>query len=436
MKYIRNFVVDSNITSLGGTIKYTLTGDQDAVFSLTVKKSNGNLYNFSTGAFSATTTSQSRLYNQYISRVYRGLINIPAASSGETYTIDLFAEPHFETRLSGFSGQNNIHFSQTVSQSKDVYVRLGLASDQDSDKFNKLYNGSSSATYASVTGSSDNADNKQATVDLSVSDEDDLSGSGSQFLGYKVTAPSSTNKNPTISDSLQPRDSDFYTEVTGQTNGSGTDSTSMIVDDISNLVVDMSLVDIADSSDEEQSGTLGVLTYPKITAINPATKTLTLSAAPDWGDNKAVKFRAYGRDLIKKSSGVEFNSEGFKFSVTDSENNLTGSNLNGQVRVNGAVSGSTSIATDYANGYSVGSKLIGGDITTTSSANVITAIHASGTPITVTGNQTLADNVLLYVYGSTMFIKVTGTLEVTKFGTADTVIYLDIDRAFVLGTTS
>ena len=166
------------------------------------------------------------------------------------------------------------------------------------------------------------------------------------------------------------------------------------------------------------------------------TKTLTLSAAPDWGDDKAVKFRAYGKDLIKKSSGVEFNSEGFKFSVTDSSDNLTGVNLNGQVRVNGAVSGSTSIATDYATGYSVGSKLIGGDITTTSSANVITAIHASGTPITVTGNQTLADNVLLYVYGSTMFIKVTGTLEVTKFGIADTVIYLDIDRAFVLGTTS
>ena len=86
----------------------------------------------------------------------------------------------------------------------------------------------------------------------------------------------------------------------------GTDSTSMILDSIDGLVVGMSLVSIADSSDLEQSGTLGVLTYPTITAIDIDAKTITLSAAPDWGDDKAVVFRAYGSDLISQSTGGSF----------------------------------------------------------------------------------------------------------------------------------
>ena len=40
-------------------------------------------------------------------------------------------------------------------------------------------------------------------------------------------------------------------------------------------------------------------------------------------------------------------------------------------------------------GVSVGSKIIGAEVSHTSNANLKTAVHASGTPITVTGNQTL-----------------------------------------------
>ena len=107
---------------------------------------------------------------------------------------------------------------------------------------------------------------------------------------------------------------------------------------------------------------------------------------------------------------------------------------NGLIKINGAVSGSTSITVDALSGASVGSKIIGGEVSTTSNANVITAIHSSGTPITVTGNQTLSDNTTLAVYGSALYMRVSGSMTVTKLGSADQVIYLDIDKGFVLGT--
>jgi hypothetical protein len=238
-----------------------------------------------------------------------------------------------------------------------------------------------------------------------------------------------------LNDDLQPQDGDFYTKVTTQTDGSGTDSTSMVVDSVDNLVIGMSLVSIADSSDLEQSGTLGVLTYPTITAIDSGSKTLTLSAAPDWGDDKAVVFRAYGSDLISKSTGAVFSFD-LKVTPTGSDGALNAIDNYGKITVNGDVSGSTSIAIDNISGVSVGSKIIGAEVSQTSNANLITAVHASGTPITVTGNQTLADNTKLSVYGSSSYARIDGTISVKQFPAADTDVYYDIDRAFILATNS
>ena len=40
------------------------------------------------------------------------------------------------------------------------------------------------------------------------------------------------------------------------------------------------------------------------------------------------------------------------------------------------------------------------------------------------------------VHGSVDAIKVTGEMRINRYPSTDTVIYLDIDRGFVLGTTS
>ena len=429
MNYINNFTLNKNTASSSGeTITYTVAGDAEAVFSLRIKNSSGNLYNFKTGVFSATQTTKSRLANQAVSGRYTGVVVLPAAASGDTYTFMLFAEPSKNTLLGdSLSLYNKIYYPLEVTQEKDVFVRVSLATDQASGRFEGgIYNASASGTYAEVTGSSSTTTNQSVEYDVTISDPSDPS------LGYQVTAPSGSNLFPTIDASLQPRDEDFYIKVATQTDGSATNSNSMTVDSVAGLVVGMSLADIADSSDEEQSGSLGVLTYPTITAINTSTKTVTLSTTPSWGDNKAVQFRAYGSDLIGKSSGVSVSFNDWAFTPVSASGNED-KYANGSIRINGAVSGSTSVTVDVLSGASVGSFLIGGEVNTASNANRITAIHSSGTPITVGGNQTLSDNTTLAIYGSALYMKVTGSMTVKKLGSADQVIYLDIDRGFVLG---
>jgi len=430
MNYINNFTLNKNtVSSSGETITYTVAGGPEAVFSLRVKNSSGNLYNFKTGVFSATQTTKSRLANQVVSGKYTGVITIPAAASGDTYTFMLFAEPSKNTLLGdSLSLYNKIYYPLKVTQEKTVHVRVSLATDQASGRFEGgIYDASGSGTYAEVTGSSSTTTNQSVEYDAIVSDP------SSPALGFKVTAPSGSNLFPTIDASLQPRDEDFYIKVTTATSVVATNSNSMVVNSVSGLVIGMSLANIEGSGDEEQSGTLGVLTYPTITAINTSTKTITLSAAPSWDETEAVEFRAYGSDLIGKSSGVSVSFSDWSFTPVDGNQNVS-KNASGTIKINVAVSNSTSVTVDSLSGASVGSFLIGGEISTASNANLITAIHSSGTPITVTGNQTLSDNTTLAVHGSALYMKVNGSMTVTKLGSADQVIYLDIDRGFVLGT--
>ncbi len=430
MNYINNFTLNKNTVGTSGeTITYTVAGDSEAVFSLRVKNSSGNFYNFKTGVFSSTQTTKSRLANQVVSGKYTGVITIPAATSGDTYTFMLFAEPSKNTLLSdSLSLYNKIYYPIEITQEKNVHVRVSLATDQSASRFEGgIYDASASVTYAEVTGSSSTTTNQSVEYDALVSDP------SSPALGFKVTAPSSSNRFPIIDASLQPRDEDFYIKVTTTTSVVATNSNSMVVNSVSGLVVGMSLANIDGSGDEEQSGTLGVLTYPTITAINTSTKTITLSATPSWDETAAVEFRAYGSELIGKSSGVSVSFSDWSFTPVDAVQNVS-KNASGTIRINGAVSGSTSVTVDVLSGASAGSFLIGGEVSTTSGANRITAIHSSGTPITVAGNQTLSDNTTLAVHGSALYMKVRGSMTVTKLGSADQVIYLDIDRGFVLGT--
>ena len=71
---------------------------------------------------------------------------------------------------------------------------------------------------------------------------------------------------------------------------------------------------------------------------------------------------------------------------------------------------------------------------TSGNNNLISAVHSSGTPLTVGGNQTIADNTGLQVWGSSAYVYINGSITITTFPTLDTDIYYDIDRALILAT--
>ena len=422
---------NTKITSKVNKVTINVSGDTGAVFSLQLKDSSSpnKFYNFITNAFTNTFTSENTLSNVSVNGSFNKTVVLPANSSGNTYKFLLFTYPEFETEISNSISSNNRFYSAEVIQGKQVGVRFSTSSDQTAASFVGLGSfNNNDGTALKVDESASSTNSRNMRISKTLSDTSD-----GLALGYKYTLPSATNNNNSLADSLQPKDKDFFTKVTGQTNGTGTDSTSMILDSVDGLVVGMSLVDIADSSDEEQSGTLGVLTYPTITDIDADAKTITLSAAPDWGDDKAVVFRAYGSDLMSKSTGGLFS---FDLTVTPVTSTNSKTNNFGQVTVNGDVSASTSIAIDGVSGVSVGSKIIGSKVTTSSNANLITAVHASGTPITVTGAQTITDNTVLRVHGSSAYALIEGTMTVSVFPTDSTDVFYDIDRAFIVATNS
>ena len=101
MKLIRNFEINSSSLPASGAVRnFKVEGDDGAVFSLQVKTSVGRIYNFSTKVFDATETSACRLTNQVlVGKVFSGSLTFPADADGETYTVMLYAEPHYDTKI-------------------------------------------------------------------------------------------------------------------------------------------------------------------------------------------------------------------------------------------------------------------------------------------------------------------------------------------------
>jgi hypothetical protein len=428
MKEIKGLTLSkSSITSSSNNIVSSITGEAGAVFSVQIidASSQNKFYNFRTRTFTTAFTSENVLTNVEMSgSQYDININIPAATSGNTYKVMVFADPFFNTKIADSASSSDYLLTASTGQSSDVTVRFSTSTDQDATNLVGV-----GAFIGSTTGSSGSSSNTE--VDFT----EEILDSSTGAHGYKYTLPSTTNKNNTLDSALQPVDSDFYTAISTQTDGVGTDSTSMVLDSVDNLVVGMDLVSIADSSDLEQGGSLGVLTYPNITAIDTNTKTVTLSAAPDWGDNKAVVFRAYGSELIRKSTGgvFEYNLTVIPVGGVSGDDRVKNW---GTCRVNGGVSGVVEIEIDGFRGASAGSRIIGAGVNSDEDANFITNVHASGTPITVAGAQTLVDNTFLYVYGSGWKAIIEGTITIRVFPSISVDVYYDIDRAFILATLS
>ena len=404
-------------------LKCVIRGENGAVFSLQIKDSSSpnKFYNFKTKAFTNTFSAENTLYNQTITGSFEEIIvKIPASSAGNEYRFLVLVDPFFESQA---VGENSFLLTKDITQQADVTVRFSTASDQAATNFEGL-----GLFVGSVSGSAKQKANNQINVtSYSIADAAD-----SLSLGYKFEIDLNTRTHK-VADSLQPIDSDFFTKQTKETVGSGSSVTAMVLNNVNNLVVGMSLTDI-ESSSVDSTGTLGVLTFPTITAINKDTKTVTLSSAHSWSTAKDVEFRAYGNDLITQSTGgvFEFNNFLVKPSSVsgDTVNNL------GVAKKLNSVSSNTSITIDNITGVSVDSRIFGTGVKTNGNNNLISAVHASGSPITVGGNQTIRDNVDLKVLGSSSYVLIGGNITITTFPSISTDIFYDIDRAVVLATLS
>ena len=415
-----------SISSEANTVECVITGDIGSHCHLHILDNSSpvKFYNFKTKAFSNGFISENNLDIVLSSTTFGFNINLPASSGGNTYIFLLIPNRHLNTQVK----DNKLGLlRQDLQQEKDVTVRFSTSSDQADTNFVGI-----GAFIGSTSGSSNSS--RAISVDIS----EDLGDTGDGLaLGYKYSFDTagfggeSTPRKAFLADSLQPVDSDFFTKLVKETNGTGSSSTSLVLNDVDNLVVGMSLVDI-ESSSVTTSGSLGVLTYPTITNVNRTSKTITLSSAHSWADAKDVTFRAYGSRLINRSVGLGVS---FDLSVVPKGPLATTDFGGGIVTVNGDQS-SNSINVDGIRGVSVGSKIFGPGVNFANGANTVTAVHASGSPITLADTQTLADNTLLVVYGSSINANIRGTMKISRFPSISTDVFYDIDRAFILATNS
>ena len=101
MKYIRKFLTNKdNISSEKSNRYYKVFGDIGAVFSLQIRDEDGKYYNFTTGLFTTTFTSENRLsYIELTDSIYEGSVVIPADTDGNVYTFQVFADSNKDTNI-------------------------------------------------------------------------------------------------------------------------------------------------------------------------------------------------------------------------------------------------------------------------------------------------------------------------------------------------
>ena len=105
--------------------------------------------------------------------------------------------------------------------------------------------------------------------------------------------------------------------------------------------------------------------------------------------------------------------------------------------VRGVVGNSTTITLDGTYGVSKGGTVRGIGFTNTE-ANPIVSVSASSETgsMVMTEQQTLKDRTKLYIDGCGEEITLKGKIYITKYPTADTIIYLDVDSFISPGTAS
>tara|TARA_R100001510_G_scaffold238_1_gene160 strand:- start:92 stop:1414 length:1323 start_codon:yes stop_codon:yes gene_type:complete len=440
MKLIKSIALDKvNVKSSGDIVNYIISGDKDAVFSLQIRDASSptKFYNFETNVFETGITSEHTLSNVSIPiNSYQRSVNIPAASAGNEYRFLVFAQPHFDTKTS--SSSNEILLTSDLTQGSDVTVRFSTKSDQAAERFegqglftNTALNAANTGLgNPTATGSSEASANAVVNFGQNLSD-----AGGTTFLGYKATFNQATQLH-VIADSKQPVESDFFATITKTLNADAEAVTDIVLDNVDNLIVGLHVGEITNGA-VTTTGSLGIFTFPTITAIDTTTNTVTLSAAVTGQITRQITFRAYGFDQINDLCGLLFSFDISVITVNDAGEPGKVRALN---QLSAATSNSKILTFNPIEGMTVGAKLTGAGLVQTQTSNVdggvITGIDTSNGQVTVTTNQTLADKTKIFVQGATMRVDVVGSFTITRFPKFSTDVFFDLDRACVLSTTS
>jgi len=416
MKEIKSFKISTRNISPSVTIRdFNIRGDEGAVFSLRVQKSDGNFYNFTTGAFDTSVNTNG--FENVLSNIatdengFDGSITLPSNSLGDTYKFMLYAEPHFDTILSKnlltinttgsgdtlaeTESYNPYFYSTKITQDPASTITLTKASKANAAKYID-----SGSNYGSA--------------DVTVSRDANSTGTVSVSFDWTFKATEADNSNG-FQLVRQPIDTDF--EISSTTSPGGT---AYLVTSATSASKELQLDTIEGLNiDDFISNNYSGATIPVIDSINEITNTITLSVVQTLAAGVALTFTGGGPGTIQSFSGAQgVKLEGLKAEVPEFK-----------IKLNGDHTGTGAIDIDSAKGLFLGQKVTGPSFDNDTNGEMsITAINRSGNTFTVGATQTIPDNTELTISGGGQVANIKGKFSVSKFPTSNISLTLDLDK--------
>lgn len=388
-----------------------VVGDPNAIFHVRISRSSdAKIYDFSLNSFQTAVTSQSRLKNQSPGEIS---IAFPAAASGDTYSLQITADANSNTAF--LSGKNKLVQTITFSQRGNSKITFTASGTGITNTALGDSTGSSSDSFTETSAPKVVIDELQLTVPDAASDN-----------GFFITTTEKDLNNGTW-------DSGALYWQTGNyvANGAGTDATALILDSVDDLFVGMQVAVIAGTAQAELRA---------ITAINTATKTLTLDGNETWANDNVILFRAYGLRLIKQVIGIGLSlvdpTVRLGQTTTSIRTELTSDISEGaDVAVNGTTGigkGATIRMRGVKKNSETGACVVGGlSNSTTAGSFVLTngEVEASAAkPVRV--------KTKIYIDGSSNKVFLSATIGVYKYPLAAQTINVDINKILTKGTAS
>ena len=363
----------------------------------------------------------------------------PSSSSSQTLYYDFknnsFESGHnnldnnLEQTLTGTSYSKNIIFPASAGEFVIKLMGIGgtLIQGSTSNVITKnITKLSSDATVTFTPGTSSANAANYATLPTSTS-TGAVNSSGTFSFNWNVTNSTTDAKSHgfrLLNSLLVINDKYWYCTTTDTVNGAVSSGTTVVLDDITDIGVGSIITGVSAGS---LSGT------PRITAIDTSTKTITLDSAQTFSDGITLTFKAYGVKNIEKAVGLQLSFNGIKF-----EGNTVTSTLRDDS--DGDYTTSTTVRLGATLGISGGGVVkYKGEGVNNSSANTVTSVtpdpdgsDGDGAMV-VSLTQTLRKGAVITFTGCHSIVNFKGTINITKYPTANKTIYLDLEKIITLG---
>ena len=397
MADITNILIDTSTIPAVGKNKYLeIQGDVGAQCLLQVVASNNTFYNFETNAFTSTHSPLNVKKVILTSSSYSTRIYFPAAT-GVDYFVLVTKEPLSDTNvLQGV-------YIQRISTTANTTLTFAAATTST----NK-YTTDPAFSNISVVGSS--ADTSSTLV----------SPSASAVTVNNATTDAGSFGFNLIKSSIE--ENDFYFETTDTVDGAITSATSVKVDDLTNIVVGMTINAVSSGS---LTGT------PKVTAIDINTKTLTLGTAQTFADGITLTFQARGFRSIKKATGLDAAVPRVAAKTVALEKTVRASASSSSIPVTDTygISGGSHVTVTGFNINPSGTNDIN------SGTEDFDGSDTDGVIVMDLSSSVFTGQVLRFS-GSTTQVLVEWTLDIKKYPSSSRTIYLNLDNFITPGTAS